>query len=83
MPAYQAITVTLQDGRAISGCVTAETDASLTLRTASGSEETILRATVAATAAAGVSLMPDGLEQTMTRQELADLIAHLKSEPAQ
>ena len=83
MPAYQAITVTLQDGRAISGCVTAETDASLTLRTASGSEETILRATVAATAAAGVSLMPDGLEQTMTRRELADLIAHLKSEPAQ
>jgi putative heme-binding domain-containing protein len=63
--------------------VTAETDASLTLRTASGAEETILRGAVAATAAAGVSLMPDGLEQTMTRQELADLIAHLKSEPAQ
>jgi putative heme-binding domain-containing protein len=83
MPAYQAITVTTQDGRAISGCVTAETDASLTLRTASGAEETILRGAVAATAAAGVSLMPDGLEQTMTRQELADLIAHLKSEPAQ
>lgn len=83
MPAYQAITVTTQDGRAISGCVTAETDSSLTLRTASGSEETILRGAVAATAAAGISLMPDGLEQTMTRQELADLIAHLKSEPAQ
>ncbi|MFM8620300.1 MAG: PVC-type heme-binding CxxCH protein [Opitutaceae bacterium] len=83
MPAYQAITITTQDGRAISGCVTAETDASLTLRTASGAEETVLRGAVAATAAAGVSLMPDGLEQTMTRQELADLIAHLKSEPAQ
>ena len=83
MPAYQAITVTTQDGRAISGCVTAETDASLTLRTASGAEETILRGSVAATVAAGVSLMPDGLEQTMTRQELADLIAHLKSESAQ
>ncbi len=83
MPAYQAITVTTQDGRAISGCVTAETDASLTLRTASGAEETVLRGSVAATAAAGISLMPDGLEQTMTRQELADLISHLKSEPAQ
>jgi putative heme-binding domain-containing protein len=82
VPAYQAITVTLQDGRSVSGCVTAETDASLTLRTASGAEETILRGAVAATSSTGVSLMPDGLEQTMTREELADLIAYLKSEPA-
>ncbi len=82
VPAYQAITVTLQDGRSVSGCVTAETDASLTLRTASGGEETVLRGAVAATASTGVSLMPDGLEQTMTREELADLIAYLKSDPA-
>ena len=81
-PAYQAVTVTLQDGRAVSGWVAAETETSLTLRTAFGTEETILRKAVTALAATGVSLMPDGLEQAMTKAEVAGLIAYLKSEPA-
>lgn len=79
-PAYQAVSVTLQDGRTVSGWVAAETEGSLTLRTAFGTEETVLRRAVTALTAAGVSLMPDGLEQTMSKAELTGLIAYLKSE---
>lgn len=79
-PAYQAVTATTQDGRTISGWLVAETEAGLTLRTAAGPEETVLRKSLASLTASGVSLMPDGLELTMTKAELLALIAYLKSE---
>ncbi len=79
-PAYQTLTVVTQDGRTISGWLAAESDSSLQLRTAAGTEETVLRKNVASLAASGLSLMPDGLEQTMTKAELANLVAFLKSE---
>lgn len=80
-PGYQAIAVTTQDGRSLSGWLSAETESSVTLRTAFGTEETVLRKSIASLTASGVSLMPDGLEQTMSRDELAGLIAYLKSDP--
>ncbi|MBL9190322.1 MAG: c-type cytochrome [Opitutaceae bacterium] len=80
-PSYQMTTVTTHDGRVIAGSLTGETETSLTLRTAVGTEETILRGGVAKLETSGVSLMPDGLEQTMTGDELANLIGFLKSEP--
>lgn len=79
-PAYQTLSVTTTDGRSLSGWLAAETDSSLQLRTASGAEETVLRRNVSALTASGLSLMPDGLEQTMTKAELANLIAFLKSD---
>lgn len=79
-PAYQTVTVTTIEGRATSGWVVAETDSSVTLRTAAGTEETVLRSALASLTAVGVSLMPDGLEQTMSQEELMALLAYLKSE---
>ncbi len=80
-PDYQLATLTTADGRTLSGSVTAETDSSLTVRMASGNEETILRSVVRSLVTTGASLMPDGLEQSMTRAELADLVAYLKQPP--
>jgi putative heme-binding domain-containing protein len=79
-PAYQAMTIATQDGRTLSGWLAAETEASVTVRTAFGTEETILRKGIASLTASGVSLMPDGLELTMTKEELAALIAYLKAD---
>lgn len=79
LPAYQAIAVETKDGRSLSGWLLGETDNSLTLRTAFGTEEPILRANIVAINNSGLSLMPDGLEQTMTKNDLANLIAYLKS----
>ncbi|HSI78572.1 MAG TPA: c-type cytochrome, partial [Lunatimonas sp.] len=79
LPAYQAITVQTKDGRSISGWVSAESENSMTLRTAFGSNESILRTNIVSIHNPGLSLMPDGLEQTMTKEDMANLIAFLKS----
>ncbi len=78
-PSYQAISVETNDGRAISGWLMAETDNSLTLKTAFGTQESILRKNIKSLTNSGLSLMPDGLEQTMTKDEMAQLIAFLKN----
>ncbi len=77
-PAYQALTVESKDGKTVSGWLVAETENSLTLRTAFSTEVSILRSNIKTLSNPGISLMPDGLEQTMTEKELADLIAFLK-----
>jgi putative heme-binding domain-containing protein len=77
-PAYQAVTVTTTDDRSVTGWVVAETEVSVTLRTAAGAEEIVLRRNLAGLTASGVSLMPDGLEQTMSPAELSALLAYLK-----
>ena len=73
--AYDCVTT---DGRTISGIMTADTPASVTLRQALGIEETIPRERIKRLTASKFSLMPPGLEQAMSRQELADLLAYLR-----
>lgn len=79
LPAYQATTISTNDGRAIAGWISAESDNSITLRTAFGTDESILRSNIESIQHSGLSLMPDGLEQTMTKEDMANLIAFLKS----
>lgn len=77
-PAYQSVTIRTNAGTTYTGWVASETESSLTLRTASGTDESVLRSEIATLTNSGLSLMPDGLEQTMSKQEMADLIAYLK-----
>ena len=79
-PNYQTLSVVTQDGRSLSGWLATESESSLTLRTAAGSEETVARSQITSLVASGVSLMPDGLEQTMAKDDVANLVAFLKSE---
>lgn len=77
-PAYQALTVESKDGKTVSGWLVAETDNSMTLRTAFATEVSILRSNIKTLSNPGISLMPEGLEQTMTDKDLINLIAFLK-----
>lgn len=79
-PTYQSIAVRTKNGGAFSGWVVSETDNSLTLRTAFGTDEAILRSNIESLTNSGLSLMPNGLEQTMTKEDLANLIAYLREE---
>ena len=79
-PNYQTLSVVTQEGRSLSGWLATESESSLTLRTAAGSEETVARSQITSLVASGVSLMPDGLEQTMAKDDVANLVAFLKSE---
>jgi putative membrane-bound dehydrogenase-like protein len=79
LPAYQAISVETSDGRSLSGWLMAETENSLTLKTAFGTQESVLRKNIKSLTNSGLSLMPEGLEQTMSKAEMAQLIAFLKA----
>jgi putative membrane-bound dehydrogenase-like protein len=81
-PGYEAVSVTTRDGRTISGRLASESDSSLTLRTPFDTEETVARRNIAEYSASGLSLMPDGLEQSMTREELAGVVAYLRQHPS-
>ena len=75
-------TVETRDGRVVSGIFTSETASSVTVVNASEIKETILRMDIKSTDASNLSLMPEGLEQAINLQEMADLIAYLQTTPA-
>jgi putative membrane-bound dehydrogenase-like protein len=79
-PAFAAYNIETTDGRALLGIMESESADSVTLREPQGVHETLLRSKIASITASATSLMPPGLEQTMTAQELADLVAYLKGE---
>ena len=78
LPNYIQYTVVDQDGRTASGMIAAENATGLTLRRAEGVEETILRSRIAEMTSTGQSLMPEGLEKSISKIEMADLIAYLR-----
>jgi putative membrane-bound dehydrogenase-like protein len=72
---YTALT---HAGLAHQGIITAETDGGIVLLTADGSTVTILRSELESLTG-GKSLMPEGLEQQITVEQMADLFAFLKT----
>jgi len=77
VPGYTSYDIETKDGQILSGLIASETTTAISLKKSLGVTETILRSNIAKMSSAGLSLMPDELEKTMTRQELADLIAFL------
>lgn len=77
-PNFVAYNVETKDGRSLSGIVRGETASGLTLVQGGGVRETILRGDIKEIRASALSLMPEGLEQAMAPQDVADLIAWLK-----
>jgi putative membrane-bound dehydrogenase-like protein len=78
-PNYLQYLVVDHAGRTYSGVIAAETATSVTLRRGDGAEDTILRAQIAEMAGTGQSIMPEGFEKTITKPEIADLIAYLRA----
>jgi len=73
---YTALT---RDGREISGIIASETSNSITLRNAGGKDEVVLRSEIKELASSRLSLMPEGFENVLKQQEMADLIAYIRS----
>jgi putative heme-binding domain-containing protein len=76
-PNYYEYVVMLKDGRTTTGAIAQENPTSVTLRRADGAGETVLRADILELASTGGSLMPEGIENQVTLQEMADLLAFL------
>ena len=77
--AFVSFTVVMADGRSEVGLVAAETASSITLKQTEGKTVTVLRSEIEELRSNGVSLMPDGLERDISRQQMADLISFIKN----
>jgi putative heme-binding domain-containing protein len=76
---YFSYSIVDTDGGVHTGVISAETATSITLRQPEGKELTLLRRNIEELKSSGVSLMPVGLEQKITVQEMADLISFIKN----
>lgn len=77
-PNFLQFAVTLDDGRVLTGMIAEESAVSLTLRRAENKQEVVLRQNIDEVRGTGLSLMPEGLEKTITQQDMADLLAYLR-----
>ena len=77
-PKFVAYDIETKDGRSLSGIVKNETASALTIVQAGGITETVLRSGIKEMRPLRLSLMPEGLEQNLSPQDLADLIAWIK-----
>jgi putative heme-binding domain-containing protein len=77
VPEFRSYTIVTRDGKTASGMIVADTSDALYLRTSQLAEIRIPRADVEEVAPSNVSIMPQGLEKTMTDQEFADLLEFL------
>jgi putative heme-binding domain-containing protein len=78
-PRYVAYDIETKDDRSLNGIVSAETGTTLTLTQGGGAQDQILRGDIASMRASGLSLMPEGFEQNIPPEQMADLIAFLKN----
>lgn len=78
-PQYLSYTIALDDGRVLTGTIVEETATALTIGKSDGTKETVLRSSIDAIRSSGQSLMPTGLEQQLGPQEIADIIAYIRS----
>ncbi|HUY93466.1 MAG TPA: PVC-type heme-binding CxxCH protein [Pirellulales bacterium] len=76
-PNFLEYVCALDDGRILTGVIAEETATSITLRRPQGVQETILRQNIEELSNTGHSLMPEGLEQKVNLQEMADVLAFL------
>ncbi len=71
---YRLYLVETTDGKSVTGIVQNEIPASVTLRPPFGQASTVARSTIARIQALEQSMMPDGLEEGLSLQDMADLL---------
>ena len=76
---FEPIAVATQDGKVYNGLIRGETADELILATGVNQEARIARREIEEMRPSSVSVMPAGLDQQLTPQELADLVAFLKA----
>ncbi len=79
LPQYLNYVVVTDDGLSVTGMIESETATSITLKRAEGESDTVLRTNIDELVNTGMSIMPEGNEKLVTKQELADVIAYLMS----
>ncbi len=77
-PKYLSYSVLLDDSRVLSGIIRDESAGQIVLAEAGGKTHTIPRDEIDQLKSTGLSLMPNGLEEQITPEQMSQLIAYLK-----
>ncbi|HEX4613424.1 MAG TPA: hypothetical protein VH092_34900, partial [Urbifossiella sp.] len=76
---YEPVRVATADGRVFNGILAKDAPDEIVIVTGADKSERVARAEVESIVPGTVSVMPAGLDQQLTRQELADLVAFLRA----
>ena len=76
---YETWSIMTDDGRVYSGVIQKDTPADITLSSGPDKSYRIPRDAIESMKRAETSVMPTGLEKTVSEQDLADLVAYLKT----
>ncbi len=76
---YRPTVLLTADGRVLTGLIRAETDAAITLATADG-DAVVPLAEVLERAESDTSMMPDGLLNPLSTEQVRDLFAYLRGD---
>lgn len=80
-PLFQNYVLQTINGRVYTGMISEETSNAVTLQQADGTTREVLRLQIERLKSTGVSFMPEGLEKTVNKQAMADLLRYLASRP--
>jgi len=80
-PRYLAYECVLKGGEELYGLIASETGNGMVFKLADGTARDVLRGDIKSLRSARNSLMPDGLESGLSRQDAADLIRYLRYQP--
>ncbi len=80
-PAFASYEVELRNGESLSGVIASESEGAVLLRQASGKELDVFRKNILSMRSTGQSLMPEGLEDGLSLQNMADLLEFVLSAP--
>ena len=69
--------IDLQDGRTLVGLIQSETTDAIVLAMPGGAKETLSRSAIKDMKSLDRTLMPDGLEAAVTKEQMSDLLAFL------
>jgi putative membrane-bound dehydrogenase-like protein len=81
-PNYIAFEIETKDGESAIGIIASETTSTITVGQAYGKQEVIPRVNMKSMRSLGQSLMPEGLEQGLTSQDLANLLEYISTAEA-
>jgi putative membrane-bound dehydrogenase-like protein len=76
---YRVTNLELKDGRSLTGIILTQTDGALTLQTTS-EKLTLPKTDIAEQQTSQLSMMPDGLLETLSEKQIIDLFAYLQSD---
>jgi len=75
---YKMVVITTRDGRNFAGNIASENDQQLTLKVVGQDPVVLAKSTIQSREVTPVSMMPPGLLETLSEQEVINLVAYLK-----